>query len=769
MARPGGTRSQAREQSIQPVTRHTQLTETLVTSPGTVASNESEHGGSDARGGHGPTRRVSACTVGSAASRHSTFSQGRDYYPTESVKPLKPSEAVPTATYMERGQRWMEKEEVVSLHQALHAMDMKQQDREDDRIYRAALDEASELVWQHENAVKPRDPGTPYSYRDHLRKNSYAHARAASIGRHGEEVIPTGLARDVPRSVSNSSAESEGDFSHRSRVSSESCPAPIPLFDVSPRESIEQARPPLPRKSYGAISTATSSTSHRRRSSMKRNISGEVNHPFSGDQIWEEPEGSSPARPAAKRLIKIPPLRARQTDPLNQTQPAPEKPTTSDCAPGKQPYLGGIQQQPPTQSRNAEYTVNDSLPSVQPNPGLEKRSDDIRQATSMKLKDRSVKLPTPSAVSDSPSRPIVSFNTNWKPPQEAKRIEPVAISSTTTKSVANRSIGGESVPSTGENVDIAQSIPTFQIDVAPEHQKRNTDVPMGPVPVIVTPDDESRGPSPPTISVSSDDETTVKSSRPLPTPGTGPRLSQPRIRPRPQRFSGSTTGNRATATCHECGYPIEGRFVALAGCNERFHPACFSCYSCGTGLEALEIFPEPDMDRNERLDRIQLRACGEALEEVPGKTMGEDGDDRLRFYCHLDWHEFFAPRCKHCKTPIIGEHIVALGHHWHDGHFFCAECGDPFDHNTTHIEKDGYAWCINCQTKRTERRAPKCQKCKMAVIGQYIIALGGEWHDECFRCSTCRGGFDDGQIFPKQGGEWTLVLCTRCQEMELKS
>jgi hypothetical protein len=182
----------------------------------------------------------------------------------------------------------------------------------------------------------------------------------------------------------------------------------------------------------------------------------------------------------------------------------------------------------------------------------------------------------------------------------------------------------------------------------------------------------------------------------------------------------------------------------------------------------MEISPEPDRQRAERLERIQRRAAGEILEETPGQTMAEDGDDRLRFYCHLDWHERFAPKCKHCKTSILGEHIVALGEHWHYGHFFCAECGDPFEQGMTHIEKDGYAWCIKCQTKRTERRAPKCRKCRTAVIGEYIQALGYEWHEHCFRCAECEGSFDDGQIFPKEVPGGTVVLCTTCRTRELK-
>lgn len=294
------------------------------------------------------------------------------------------------------------------------------------------------------------------------------------------------------------------------------------------------------------------------------------------------------------------------------------------------------------------------------------------------------------------------------------------------------------------------------------------------VPTIVLPgdDDSSSGGSsnskaPGIPSIVTPDDTRKPSARPLPDPRavTNTRRERPRSHWSP---APGAIGRRATATCHECALPIEGRFVALAGASERFHPQCFRCYACGTALEALEISPEPDSFRSERLDRIRRRAAGEILDEEPGKTMAEDGDERLRFYCHLDWHELFAPRCKHCKTPILGEHVVALGAHWHYGHFFCAECGDPFEQGATHIEKDGYAWCINCQTKRTERRAPKCKGCRKAVIGQYVRALGGEWHDECFRCATCGGGFDDGQIFPMKDRGEMVVLCTRCRAAELK-
>lgn len=744
------------------------------------------------------------------------MTRGRDYFPDRPVQPLKPSEVVPTATYIERGQRWMEKEEAVSLRVAMEDMDLKDkppkegegddsETSDDKRIYNAALDEAAELVWRHQNPGKIPQPGTPYAYKPHLRKNSYAHARTASAGIYGNDVAPTGLARDpTTRSVSGSSSGSDGGFdSVRSRSSSR---------QPSGRPSLERPTRPSPfdrraRKSYGSI-TKKGPLTHQpnRRSSLKRNISGEVQKPFSGDQIWEEPDArASTASEDSALSANSQPLRTKPKNPLNRVQFVPGVPAVPDASPSpplpppKMVSKVEIHKNPPTQSRNPQYTMNQHSESpieredVPRKHGMEIRSEDIRQATSMRLKDRSPKLPTPSAVSDNPGRPIVSFDRNWKPSEEAttdktpeesrfKRgaghrdhrstpLVPIISvmedlptpSSSSAASPSRRSQpapptiqvdGPPSIPTISVSNDSTPSIPTIVLPGAePDNNDNN-------IPVIVTPDDAPSNRSAP------------QSRRPLPTPQPGaPRVRQQAARPRGHWSPASQpAGTRATARCHECGHFIEGRFVSLAGTSERFHPQCFRCYTCGTSLEALEISPEPDNHRAARLERIARRAAGETLPEEPGETMAEDGDERLRLYCHLDWHEMFAPRCKHCRTPIMGEHVVALGAHWHFGHFFCAECGDPFERGMTHIEKDGYAWCVSCQTKRTERRAPKCRRCKKAVIGQYVQALGGEWHDECFRCNTCGGGFDDGQIFPwERPGGHSVVLCTPCMEKELKA
>jgi hypothetical protein len=192
-----------------------------------------------------------------------------------------------------------------------------------------------------------------------------------------------------------------------------------------------------------------------------------------------------------------------------------------------------------------------------------------------------------------------------------------------------------------------------------------------------------------------------------------------------------------TATCASCTLPISGRIVTASDASQtqkaRFHPHCFTCAHCDTPLECVAFYPEPE---NKRLSRLE--ADGLASENDP-----------LRFYCHLDFHEFFSPRCRSCKTPIEGEIILAAGGEYHVGHFFCAECGDPFERETPFVEKGGYAFCVGCHRKTTSKR---CRGCKGLILEDGCVeALGGQWHETCFVCFECQGDFgEEGRFYLRE-------------------
>ncbi|KKY14123.1 putative lim domain protein [Diplodia seriata] len=557
-------------------------------------------------------------------------------------------------SYRESGARWMERQEVASLRKALEDMDAT----DEQRIFTAAQDEAAELVWKHQNPKAAyRSPDAPYSYTAHLKKGS--HARAQSYDAPSPQSSASGRNSSLSSRGSSTSSVKVHDFVIAKKddklKSKKEVDARLSKTMESPLQS--------PTKSHVAFDPPNP---RRRSSGSKRKLSASLfQNP--NDKIYEEPEEPTPTaspeqKPAPPSPSKLP-IHTRR-NPFSRIQFGRDNLTRSSTDPQpttlKRFDRFEIHRNEPTQSRNPAYTSNENAPvtptqaqnpaasspeesPVKMKEGKEIRADDIRAATSMRFKDRSPKLPTPSMN----GRPL---------PRHAQ--------------------------------------------TAPNSLPKGHWTPSG--------------------------------------------------------------GVRTSALCDSCALPIAGRTVSAGGA--RFHPECFRCHHCGEGLECVAFYPEPNGRREERLDRINRRRNGEDLEIVQGCSEEEDGDEGLRFYCHLDYHEFFSPRCKSCKTPIEGEVIVACGAEWHAGHFFCAECGDPFDSSTPFVEKDGYAWCVNCHTNRY---STKCKKCRKPVTDTVLKALGFEWHPNCFVCTECSGEFVDGRYFLR--GEEKNPVCVKCEERRLKA
>lgn len=183
-----------------------------------------------------------------------------------------------------------------------------------------------------------------------------------------------------------------------------------------------------------------------------------------------------------------------------------------------------------------------------------------------------------------------------------------------------------------------------------------------------------------------------------------------------------------------------------------FHPSCFVCAHCSEGLEHVAFYEHDGLP-----------------------------------YCHFDYHELFSKRCFHCRTPIVDERYITVADEeltgsdgetkercYHELHFFCANCGDPFldpkaagsvaggdpglmmaDESgrvkaggMEFVVHKGYAYCEKCHVNLHKER---CRGCKRPILGDLISALGGKWHPECFTCELCREPFQDTQFFVKEG------------------
>lgn len=656
----------------------------------------------------------------------------------QDIPPAISNMVAPSAAYRESGQRWMEKQEARSLREALEDMDL----RDEERLLEAAKQEASELVWKHRNPHAPsRNPNAPYDYKSHLRKGS--HARSLLSGHYGDVGVQ-----------------------HESRI-----PTRIPSSDKSVPADIKAVgvphKSPAPPPPVGALVAASNDghalwDSPQKRAYMnmtlpisraimsgRRRLSGSKSRKVSGglfrnpnDQIYEEP---SELIIESETIIEQSPgpLQVKPRNVIPNIQSAgqpPSRSATGSASLRDKLSRFDIHKNPPSQSRNPSYVKNDNLPTAAGSGGsngkeiwpdgsprndeIEIRGDDIRAATSMRMRDRSPKLPSPTVVSDQRGRPIVSFDPHWKPRDNE-------VGQDRDKAASN----GVHKPYHPISVASAPAVPTINLPEPLQHKDKEEDSNVSLESKNSTTFSSSEIPS-----ISVEDVQVTRRSLPVPN-STGrskpiPRIihdsSTPRDNLSARHWSHSPSIRRATAQCYSCALPISGRIVSAA--SQRFHPQCFICHHCSTLLEHVAFYPEPEDSRKTRLTRIEARATAlDHGEEIDGKTAEDDGDDGLRFYCHLDFHEEFSPRCRNCKTPIEGEVVVACGGEWHVGHFFCAECGDPFDAKTPFVEREGYAWCVECHMKRF---SGKCKGCKKPIVDLVVRALGGEWHEGCFCCKV---------------------------------
>ncbi|KAL4920235.1 hypothetical protein BDW62DRAFT_176981 [Aspergillus aurantiobrunneus] len=627
-------------------------------------------------------------------------------------------------SYRESPQRRIEREEARSLRDALQGMEIN----DEIRIHEDAQDEATELVWMHQN------PGVPF-------KNPYAPYRNPDMNKPHDNPEGQNHSRERRSGFQNSWRDSHR-LSFRAQPAKsglETDLAGLGEEGPSPRKS------GIPRKNL-KVNFALPRDQEQTNDDHGLGLVGVKNDSSRGifrnpnDQIYEEPHNLD------RDYDERSPFSKSDSSALRM-KPRNELPQGSRPLPSRFvsiPFVDKLSRfelhkQPATQSKNPEYKTNEpSLPttgSTQENSGpiptkdgLEIRGDDIRAATSKKRSDRSSKLPMPTAVSDRTGRPIVSFDPSWKP--------------TEAQSPPKREI---------PEIQVPESFPSPPAVEVSEPAS---------VPVINLPDDKE--PTIAEMSVSHDRKSNPKPPSNL-KDRQGSSSGHRRFMPSQDRWT--STYSRAgvpTASCESCSLPIAGKVVTASG--TRFHPECFTCYHCQTALECVAFYQEPEAKRTERL-----------LD-----PSGNEEAHSLRFYCHLDFHELFSPRCKSCKTPIEGEVVVACGAEWHVGHFFCAECGDPFNSDTPFVEKDGYAWCLNCHSRRT---APQCSGCKKHVLDDVVIsAVGGKWHDSCFVCHECGDGFGpEGRYFVKEGeprrtargriigGPVQLAVCERCEGIRLKS
>ncbi|KAM7345955.1 LIM domain kinase 1 isoform 2-T4 [Cochliomyia hominivorax] len=122
--------------------------------------------------------------------------------------------------------------------------------------------------------------------------------------------------------------------------------------------------------------------------------------------------------------------------------------------------------------------------------------------------------------------------------------------------------------------------------------------------------------------------------------------------------------------------------------------------------------------------------------------------------------------CAGCLNELTSssaeESVVALGQEWHVDCFRCSVC-DHHLHNW-YFEKDGLLFC---RDDYYQRFGEACQQCTDVISGPVMVAGDHKFHPECFCCTQCSSFIGYGEAFALL--ERSKLYCDACYRKIIKS
>ncbi|GAM28941.1 hypothetical protein SAMD00019534_121160, partial [Acytostelium subglobosum LB1] len=149
----------------------------------------------------------------------------------------------------------------------------------------------------------------------------------------------------------------------------------------------------------------------------------------------------------------------------------------------------------------------------------------------------------------------------------------------------------------------------------------------------------------------------------------------------------------------------------------------------------------------------QAAAAPRAAAKPAGKVVAGDDLDNLLTNLTSQMNDIDTtgptPRgtCGHCRKPILGETIQAMGKLYHPEHFVCHNCHNPIG-TKNFYEQENFPHCEKCYH---ELFCSRCAHCDDAITDRCITALGKKWHIHHFVCTQCLKPFEDGNFFERDG------------------
>ncbi|XP_014093114.2 LIM domain kinase 1 isoform X2 [Bactrocera oleae] len=122
----------------------------------------------------------------------------------------------------------------------------------------------------------------------------------------------------------------------------------------------------------------------------------------------------------------------------------------------------------------------------------------------------------------------------------------------------------------------------------------------------------------------------------------------------------------------------------------------------------------------------------------------------------------YSTSCAGCLNVLNlsrEEFVIALGQEWHSDCFRCSVC-DTHLHNW-YFEKDSLLFC---RDDYYQRFGECCQQCSAIITGPVMVAGDHKFHPECFCCSACAVFIGEGEAYALV--ERSKLYCGNCYKQQ---
>ncbi|XP_017086985.2 LIM domain kinase 1 isoform X1 [Drosophila bipectinata] len=120
---------------------------------------------------------------------------------------------------------------------------------------------------------------------------------------------------------------------------------------------------------------------------------------------------------------------------------------------------------------------------------------------------------------------------------------------------------------------------------------------------------------------------------------------------------------------------------------------------------------------------------------------------------------FSGPSCAHCRGQLLPHPeepiVMALGQQWHCDCFRCSVCEGHL-HNW-YFEREGLLYC---REDYYGRFGDACQQCTAVITGPVMVAGEHKFHPECFCCAACGSFIGEGESYALV--ERSKLYCGQC-------